>query len=298
MANDNEPKRIIPLTDFGFKRMFGTEQNKDLLMDYLNCCIGKTEGIITDIQYLPQEQLGEFPNEKRMIFDIHCANQNKEHFLLEMQKGWQDYFIRRTIAYVCRTVSSKIHKGNRTYNFPKVVSYNLLDFNAPEFAFSDNYFWHIRLKNQFDENFLDFFSIYYMELRKFAAQIRNGKPMDRMQQWNYILNNMQKASMEELPIRDELFEKAFDVCNYQKLNTMEKLEYEKSVLDYEDVKYAIECNSRYAFNKGVAEGEARGKAEGKAEERLAMAKAMLLKGLDLDMISSITELSAEEIKKA
>ena len=66
-----------PLSDFGFKRIFASENNKDILIDFLNSSISDEVGIITDITFLPTEQFGERPEDKRVIFDIYCENQKR-----------------------------------------------------------------------------------------------------------------------------------------------------------------------------------------------------------------------------
>ncbi|GHT18502.1 hypothetical protein AGMMS4957_00920 [Bacteroidia bacterium] len=82
---------INPLTDFGFKKLFGTEHNKELLIDFLNEII-KEEGCITDISYLPTEQLGAEEEDRKAVFDIYCTNERGEHFIVEMQNAREPYF--------------------------------------------------------------------------------------------------------------------------------------------------------------------------------------------------------------
>ena len=148
-------------------------------------------------------------------------------------------------------------------------------------------------KTRTEKFFHDFFTVYFAELRKFAARFLDGKPVSRFEQRLFLLKNIQNIRLDDLPKKDELFEKVFDICNYQKLNTMEKQEYEKSVLDYEDVQDAIVYNKRLAYEEGAAKGKAEGIAEGIANT----ARKMLSMGLDIHTIVEATGLSEQEISE-
>ena len=76
---------INPLTDFGFHRVFGSENNKDLLIHFLNTIIDKEE-VITDIEYLPDSQFGYLEQDRKAVFDIFCKNKQGERFIVEMQR--------------------------------------------------------------------------------------------------------------------------------------------------------------------------------------------------------------------
>ena len=77
-------KYINPFTDFGFKRIFGEEFNKDLLIDFLNELLREEEGVIQNITYMTPEQLGITASERRAVFDIYCENERGEKFIVEM----------------------------------------------------------------------------------------------------------------------------------------------------------------------------------------------------------------------
>ncbi len=85
-------KYINPFTDYGFKRLFGEEPNKDLLLDFLNELLKEQEGRITELSYLPSEKLPISVGDRRAIFDIYCTNEKGEQFIVEMQKAEQKFF--------------------------------------------------------------------------------------------------------------------------------------------------------------------------------------------------------------
>lgn len=78
-------------TDFAFKKLFGTEANKDLLISFLNSLFDGTE-VIKTLNYLNVELLGHNAAERKAVFDVYCENEKGEKFLIEMQKAEQEYF--------------------------------------------------------------------------------------------------------------------------------------------------------------------------------------------------------------
>ncbi|MBP5423088.1 MAG: Rpn family recombination-promoting nuclease/putative transposase, partial [Paludibacteraceae bacterium] len=100
-------------TDFAFKKVFGTEANKDLLISFLNQLMGLTgDSEITDVTYLNPEQLGDNINERRAVYDVYCSTGNGEHFIVEMQKAKQDHFKDRALYYSSFAIREQGTKGS------------------------------------------------------------------------------------------------------------------------------------------------------------------------------------------
>ncbi|MBP5614228.1 MAG: PD-(D/E)XK nuclease family transposase, partial [Bacteroidales bacterium] len=90
-------KYINPYTDFGFKKLFGTEMNKDLLISFLNALFNNSEKEIEDIQYLNSENLGDGSGDRRSVFDVYCTTRDGSRFIVEMQKAEQAFFKDRSV---------------------------------------------------------------------------------------------------------------------------------------------------------------------------------------------------------
>lgn len=87
MKFDDIPDRYVnPYTDFGFKLLFGTPMNKELLIGFLNSLLG-LDSDIRDVTYLNAEQLGAFEGDRKAVFDVYCENDRGEKFIVEMQKA-------------------------------------------------------------------------------------------------------------------------------------------------------------------------------------------------------------------
>ena len=93
-----QDKYVNPYTDFGFKLLFGTAMNKELLISFLNALLFKEE-VIKDVTYLNAEHLGTQEYDRRAVFDVYCENEKGEKFLVEMQRGEQQFFKDRSVFY-------------------------------------------------------------------------------------------------------------------------------------------------------------------------------------------------------
>ena len=105
---------INPLTDFGFKRIFGTEANKDLLIDFLNSVL-EIEGKIVSLDYQNPEQKGRIKTARDAFLDLYCTTGKGEHIIVEMQNLPQTYFIDRVMYYVTFPIQKQAKKGK--WNF-------------------------------------------------------------------------------------------------------------------------------------------------------------------------------------
>ena len=290
----NSPKYLNLLTDFGFKKMFG-EGNKKFLIAFLNSILADSVGTIEDLTYLNTEQLGENPKEKKMVYDIYCQTSDKEHIIVELQIGGQAYYGERAFTYVSRLVSKEAKRGERKYHIPPIYSINILDFRMTVFHDRSNYFWEIQLKDQKNRIFFPQIKFFFIELCTFARLFKKSEYPESLHRWLYIIKNMGEENMQECPFDDPIFQDFFEQGKIDKLTTMEKEDYVKSILEYQEVKDTIEYEREYARAEGLAEGEAKGLAEGEAKAKLTMSKSMLEKGIDIETIISITGLTAEDI---
>ena len=302
----SENLNINLLTDFGFKRFFGTEPYKKNLINFLNALVPPYIGRVEDVTFLPTEQLGNSDTNKRLVFDVLCASQNEDHIIVEMQKASQEFFKDRIIAYSSRHISEALEVGDRRYSFPTVLTIVLVDFEIPELKGSDKFIQHVMLKDDENKKFSDKMSFLLIDLTKFAAEIDFGQLTNEVQKWCYVIKNMWRLKEGDIPIEETVFRELYENCKISKLNAMEKQEYEKSVLEYEDVKDAMEYHHRMGFaegmekgiEKGIEKGMEKGKEIGKEETIRQIIAKMLENGLPLTTIVKLTGLSEAEVLEA
>ena len=118
---------INPFTDYGFKFLFGREVEKELLIDFLNdLLVG--EHVITDIQFLNNEQLPEVKTERGIIYDIYCVTDTGERIIVEMQNREQPYFKDRALFYLSRAITQQAKKGIWDFQLDAVYGVFFMNF--------------------------------------------------------------------------------------------------------------------------------------------------------------------------
>ena len=274
-------KYINPFTDYGFKRLFGEEPNKDLLLDFLNELLKDQEGRITELSYLPSEKLPISVGDRRAIFDIYCTNEKGEQFIVEMQKAEQKFFKDRTIFYSTFPIQEQARNKDRFWNFElkAVYTIGILDFVFEE---SDpNKFRHdVKLTEQETKKvFYDKLTFIYLEMPKFN---KTEKELEtRFDKWMFILKNLPKLDRIPPELKEKIFLKLFETAEIAKLDPNEYKQYEASVNAYRDI---INIKNTYL-------------EKGKIEEKVEIAKEMLKDNEPIEKIIKYTKLTEEEINK-
>ena len=272
-------KYINPFTDFGFKKIFGEEASKPLLLDFLNALLPLQNSII-DLSFKNTEQLGQTEADRKAIYDIYCENENGEKFIVELQKAKQNYFKERTIYYSTFPIREQADKGEWNYNLKAVYCVGILDFtfddyeNEPE---KSEVVHIIRLKNQHGKTFYDKLTYIYLEMPNF--KLREDELNTRLDKWLYFIKHLEDFQNIPSIFKDEVFIKAFEKAELAKLGQAELDSYENSLKIYRDLKGVIDT----AFE------------EGKLEGIIQVAKTLKNKGFPIDIICETTGLSESEI---
>ena len=166
MAIDDLIERYVNFyTDFAFKKLFGTEANKDILISFLNSLLdGKEE--ITDLTYLNSEHLGTTEFDRKAVFDVYCENEKGEKFLIEMQKAEQQFFKDRSIFYSTFPIREQSQRGGWNYRLKAVYTIGILNFCFDD---TDPEYFHHEVKlmdTKTKEVFYDKLSYIYLEMPK------------------------------------------------------------------------------------------------------------------------------------
>ena len=98
---------INPFNDWGFKRIFGSEASKDVLIEFLNDLL-QGERVITNVRYMNNEREPEQMEQRKVIYDIFCETDTGEHVIVEMQNRWQEHFRDRALYYMASPSCSKV----------------------------------------------------------------------------------------------------------------------------------------------------------------------------------------------
>lgn len=275
---------INPYTDFGFKKLFGTEMNKDLLISFLNALFCGKKQEITDVQYLNAEHLGDGYGDRRAVFDVYCQTADGGRFIVEMQKAEQEYFKDRSIYYSTFAIREQAVKGRQwDYHLEDVYTVGVLNFEFPNNEYpADCYRHEIKLKDVKDNHvFYDKLTFVYLEMPKFTKTENELETM--FDKWMFVLRNLGRLFDRPKALQDRVFKKLFEQAEIASYNEAERRQYYESQKEYWDYYSTMKT----ALNKG--------RAEGRAEERLANARALLANGVPLEVIAKSLNLSDEEV---
>jgi len=302
-----EERYISLLTDFGFKRIFGTAMNKDLLICFLNSLFEGRQ-VVKDVMYLNSENVGDIYTDRKAIFDVYCEGENGEKFIVEMQNAYQTYFKDRSLFYSTFPIREQAPKGNDwDFKLNHVYTIALLNFDMNDEAFDKAKIrHHVQLCDTATHKiFYDKLEFIYVEIAKFDKSLDELKTL--YDKWLFALKNLYKLNERPKALRDRVFDRLFEEAEIAKFTKQELREYEASKMAYRDIKNSIDTAKREGIAEGWEKGVKKGKAEGKAEERERNRKEkensirnMLKSGISPEQIASWLAIPLEivlEIRK-
>ncbi|MEA5137981.1 Rpn family recombination-promoting nuclease/putative transposase [Arcicella rigui] len=281
-------KYINPFTDFGFKKLFGEELNKDLLLDFLNELLKEEQGQIKEITYLKTEHLGLTELDRKAIFDLYCENERGEKFIVELQKTKQNFFKDRTVYYSTFPIREQAKRADWNFELKAVYTIAILDFvfEADKNEL-EKFRYDVKLKDiETNKIFYDKLTFIYLEMPKFKKTIDQLET--RFDKWLYVISNLNKLDRIPESLREQIFEKVFETAEIAKFTYDQVLSYEDSLKYYRDLKNSLDTARE--------EGEAEGIIKGKLEEKIEIARKMLVMEMPIDTIIQLTGLSEEQIK--
>ena len=278
-------KFINPFTDVGFKRIFGQEINKDLLIDFLNALL-EGERQVKDITFLDKEQLPVFEDDRKLIYDVYCTDENGEQFIVEMQNQSHLNFRSRTVYYLSQAVARQGEKGSRwMYDLKAVYGVFFLNFPMPGTKAHKLRTDIVLSDRDTHELFSDKMRYIFIELPSFAKE--EDECVNDFERGIYVLKNMDTLKRMPFRARKSVFEKLEEVVTLSSLTRAEREKYDESLKTYRD------RLAELAFAQ--QEGREKGRAEGRAEEKLKNARSMKAAGISPELIAKITGLPPEAI---
>ena len=289
---------INPYTDFGFKKLFGTEMNKDLLISFLNALFNGKKQEITDVQYLNAEHLGEGYGDRRAVFDVYCMTSDGSRFIVEMQKVEQEYFKDRSIYYSTFAIREQAVKGKQwNYHLDDVYTVGVLNFVFPNGEYPSDSFCHeIKLTDVEDNHvFYDKLTFLYLEMPKFTKTEDELETM--FDKWMFVLHNLGRLLDRPKALQDRVFQKLFEQAEIARYSESERWQYFESQKEYWDNYSIMTTALKKGRAEGKAEGLAEGRAEGRAEEKLENARNLKANGVPVELIAKSLGLAEEEVEK-
>ncbi|MCL2100330.1 MAG: Rpn family recombination-promoting nuclease/putative transposase [Fibromonadales bacterium] len=252
--------RFAKLTiDFMFKKVFASEEDKELLIALLNIFLAEVlacpvEDVLIKNPYIQGQTLGS----RDSVLDIHCVDANRRKFIVEMQVAPQKHFIKRAAYYSCMSIANSGPKGGDwDFNFPNTYSLNFLDFNAYFGEKCDEIVQCISPSNRkHPEVRYDYFEQVFVILPRFEKKVEECRSLH--DQLLFSLRHTHELERKPEHFSDKLFDKLFNVAEISKLTPMEYNEYLSRFMYRCDQKNQLD----YAKEEGIEIGEARSDAKG------------------------------------
>ncbi|MDR0725179.1 MAG: Rpn family recombination-promoting nuclease/putative transposase [Prevotellaceae bacterium] len=291
-------------TDYGFKTVFG---NKVLLIAFVNALLILPEPI-EDVEYLPLEQLGHSEKTRKAIYDVYVKTTNGQHFIIEMQIVEQSYFIDRMLFYASHSTISQAPKGKITitdaqgktvkkkwnYKIDGVYMITILDFVMfKEDIAKDIIIEYVEMVRRIAKLvFTEKYQSVIIELPKFTKTLEELSD-NVIEIWLYSIIHMEEmTSCPEVAAKDAVLKELYETARLNKLTKEDMETYRKSVLEYDDVRSAMDC----AEERGRVEGRIEGRVEGRIEERNKFVNYLYNhKIMSLKQIAEFTGLTEKEV---
>ena len=269
---------IHPFTDFGFKRIFGQEEHKHILIGFLNALF------VGDFVVKDKEQLGETRHHRTVIFDIYCTLDDGSHVIVEMQNKKEVNFDARALYYASKSIVAQGEKGDDwLYAYAPVIGVYFLNFlqdglgqafridfgitktreSFAHTACASNE-THLEVKKPLSPPpFEGKLRMVFLQMPQFTkTQEECTTDLDK---WVYIMNHMDQMTSIPWAAQDELYAELSKVSNVAALSPQERAVYDENLRQYRDNLAMIAAAHQDGKEEGLKEGKEEGLKEGKEE---------------------------------
>ena len=271
--------RII--MDDWFKRTFGTEPNKGLLIMLLKELIPEHD--IKDLTYVQQEHINPFPGKKDALIDVECVDTDGTRFIVEMQVARQRFFYERSLFYSTFGIQQQVEKSSSMdYEFPPVYFVGFMDFSLHEGSDRVLYRYSLR-ENETGEEMTGSLQFVFLELTNCRKALTPEATL--LDNFCYALHNMEHLTDRPEELKEEIFKRLFKTAEIATFTPEERIKYENDMTTERDIQNYIS----YAREKGLEEG--------RAEGRMETARNMLADEISIDLVAKYTGLSIEQVKE-
>jgi predicted transposase/invertase (TIGR01784 family) len=281
---------LDPRNDVAFKKIFGSEDHKDITISFLNSILGYTgDQVIVDVQFMNTEQHPMLKEKKENILDIMCTDQKGYKYIVEMQVEQVKEFGKRMVYYGAKTYALQLGGAAPYYKLSPVIVIAIVDFIM--FPKKKNYVSiHKILDDVTYENDLQQLTFAFVELKKFKkieSELRTAQD-----KWIYFIKEISTQDHIPTKLANEEFEEACHLALRGTWNEDELSEYDDAFVRATDAQTSVEL----AIEKGIAMGMEKGVEKGIQKGLEDTALKMLAEGFPMDIVVRVTGLSIDQIK--
>ena len=285
-------KFINPFTDVGFKRIFGQEINKDLLIDFLNALlVGERQ--VKDIQFLDKELLPEYDKDRSLIYDIYCTDENGEQFIVEMQNREHVNFRERTLFYLSQAIARQGERGT-DWKFSLTAVYGVFFLNFRLTDLPHKLRTDIVLADRdTHELFTDKMRYIFLELPSFNKE--ENECENDFERWIYVLKNMETLQRLPFKARNAVFQRLEQIVDIAAMSKEDRMKYDESIKVYRDRLAIMEFERLKGEQQGFLKGEQQGFLKGEHKKQIEIARNLKQAGMANDFIAQMTGLLPETV---
>ena len=282
-------KYINPFTDVGFKRIFGQELSKPLLLDFLNSLF-EGEKHIANLTFLDKEQPALFEEDRSLIYDIYCETDDGEKIIVEMQNKSQPFFKNRSIYYVSESIARQGERGS-AWNYAIDSVYLVAFLNFSPLDFKKQFRTDVVLAEKgTTEQFSDKLRMIFLQLPLFTKEADECE--NQVERWIYLLKNMETLNRLPWAAQSAVFQKLESIADVSGMTRAERIQYDEALKKYRDTISVFEG----VRLEGLAEGRMEGRMEGRANEKKETIRRLLASGASVDIIAIATGMPEVDVR--
>jgi len=285
-----EDELQITLTnDYAFKRLLGSEENKPLLQDLLECILDLSPEDVSKLELMDKELTKEDLSDKTGILDVKLRLKNGSVIDIEIQSSWNVSFVKRTLFYWAKMYTSDFKAGESYDSLHKCIAINIIAETFPlNSAVHSLYLLQEKEKHTM---LTDVLEIHFLDLQAAKREKEEGQEESKRSKlinWLKFIGTSDKEERAMIATTSPVLQLLNEKVNVLSLSPVERKLYESRM----KLKSDIATISEAQYSAGVEQGKSLGLAEGKLE----MAKTMLSMGYSLSDICKISGLSQAEVE--
>ena len=292
--------QITLTNDYAFKHFLGSEENKPILQDLLECILNMPTGDISDLELMDKELTKEELGDKTGILDVKLKLTNGTIIDIEIQTSWNASFVKRTLFYWAKMYTSDFKRGESYDSLHKCITINIIadGFRLNNAIHSE----YLLQEKQVHTMLTDVLEIHFLDLQAAKRAKEEGKENSKRGQlinWLRFIETSDKKERAMIAQTSPILQMLNEKIDVLTLSPIERKLYESRMKLKSDIATISETQFSAGWQEGKLEGKLEGKQEGKLEgKQEGIAEGSRRKALETAQNLRAMGLSIEDIVKA
>ena len=298
---------LNPRVDFAFKKLFGSEENKECLISLINSIVSEKDQIV-DVMLLNPYNEREYREDKLSVLDIKARDERGQYYNIEMQITDEVHYNQRALYYWSKLYASQMKIGGIYKDLKKTISINLLNFNYFDGEEGYHHIFHL-LHAKSHKRYFEDLELHFIELERFDKDLAHIK--SALDRWSAFLTKVDEYGKNNIPPelqKDPAVAKAIVALEHLYLDDVERMLYEGQLkwlrdqtsrvdqVRTEALEEGIEKGRAEGLEEGIEKGRAEGLEEGLLQKSEMVARVLLKEGMPVDRIAVVTGLTIAAIE--